>query len=49
MPDVESPVEERDIGGLGVSLMRATMDDVHYTREGTKNKLTLKKAFQNAS
>ncbi len=46
MPDVDSSADERDVGGLGVFLMRTTMDDVQYAREGRTNKLTLRKSFQ---
>lgn len=43
LPDVDAPVDERAVGGLGVFLMRTTMDDVQYTREDGQNKLTLTK------
>ena len=46
MPDVDSAADKRDVGGLGVFLMRTTMDDVRYAREGRTNKLTLRKSFQ---
>lgn len=42
-PDVSAPVEERKVGGLGVFLMKKTMDDVQYAREDERNILTLKK------
>ncbi len=29
-PDLESPLEERDIGGLGIYFMRKLMDEVHF-------------------
>ena len=44
-PDVDAPVEEREVGGLGVFLMRTTMDNVQYARKGGHNKLTLTKQF----
>ena len=34
-PDITAPAEERSIGGLGVFLVKKTMDDVRYAyREG---------------
>ena len=34
-PDITAPAEERSLGGLGVFLVKKTMDDVHYEyREG---------------
>ena len=40
-PDLDSGIEDRPIGGLGIHLMRVMMDDVHYRREENKNYLTL--------
>lgn len=40
-PDLDSGIEDRPIGGLGIHLMRVMMDDVHYHREENKNHLTL--------
>ncbi len=40
-PDLKAGIEERQVGGLGVYLMRRVMDEVHYFREGKKNILTL--------
>ncbi len=42
-PDLESGVEERSVGGLGVHLVRTMMDELHYRREGGRNHLTLVK------
>lgn len=36
-PDMESPIEERNIGGLGVYLVRTMTSDMQYRREGGKN------------
>lgn len=41
VPDVNSPLEERPIGGLGIHLVRTMMDDMQYRREGDHNYLTL--------
>ncbi len=42
-PDVTLPAEERRIGGLGIFLVRKTMDAVEYRYEDGKNMLTIKK------
>ncbi|QTA88447.1 ATP-binding protein [Desulfonema magnum] len=41
-PDLTADVSEREIGGIGVFLVRELMDDVQYRRENAKNILTLK-------
>ncbi len=38
-PDLGASMEDREIGGLGILLMRRVMDEVHYTREGDENLL----------
>ena len=40
-PDLDSSVEERTIGGLGVHLVQKLMDEAHYRREDGMNKVTL--------
>jgi anti-sigma regulatory factor (Ser/Thr protein kinase) len=47
-PDLDSPLEQRRIGGLGVHFVRAMMDDVTYRREGDRNVLTLAKSLSAA-
>lgn len=42
-PDTTLGIEERSIGGLGVHFVRALMDEVTYERDGTMNRLTLRK------
>jgi serine/threonine-protein kinase RsbW len=42
-PDIKSPVEKRQIGGLGIYLVRSIMDEVNYRREGNQNILTFVK------
>ena len=42
-PDVSLSADKRKIGGLGIFLVRKTMDEVRYRREGGKNILTIKK------
>lgn len=41
--DVTLPLEERQIGGLGIFLIRRVMDKVEYNRADGKNILTLVK------
>jgi sigma-B regulation protein RsbU (phosphoserine phosphatase) len=41
-PDTNLSVDEREIGGLGIHLVRKMMDSVDYRRDLGKNKLTLK-------
>ena len=42
-PDTSLPAEEREIGGLGIFLVKKTMDDVIYRREDGRNLLTIRK------
>lgn len=42
-PDVNVPLEERQIGGLGIYFVRKLMDSVEYRREDGRNIITLKK------
>jgi serine/threonine-protein kinase RsbW len=41
-PPLESPVEDRPIGGLGIHLLRNLADDVEYCRTEGQNVLTLR-------
>ena len=42
-PDLDSDLEHRKIGGLGIYLVKSTMDSVQYDRIDSRNILTLKK------
>ena len=42
-PDVTLSAKEREIGGLGIFLVRKTMDEVSYAREDGKNILRIRK------
>ena len=44
-PDVTLPSNQREIGGLGIFIVRKTMDEIKYDRKNNKNVLTLKKLF----
>jgi len=43
--DITLSAEERPIGGLGIHLMRQTMDSINYERVDGKNVLTLRKSL----
>ena len=40
-PDIKSEIENRDVGGLGIFLMRRMLDEMRYSRLNDKNILTL--------
>jgi anti-sigma regulatory factor (Ser/Thr protein kinase) len=42
-PDITASVEERDIGGLGIFMVKKIMDAVEYRHDGNKNILLIKK------
>ena len=42
-PDITLPAEERDIGGLGILMVKKIMDEVKYVYENGRNILTMKK------
>jgi len=42
-PDVKCILEDRDVGGLGIFLIKKIMDQIDYKRENGKNILLLKK------
>jgi anti-sigma regulatory factor (Ser/Thr protein kinase) len=45
-PDTDLPVEEREIGGLGIHLVRSVMDEVSYLRENERNVIVLSKHLE---
>lgn len=42
-PDLEIPFEDREIGGMGIHLVRTLMDELAYRTEQGKNVLIMKK------
>lgn len=42
-PDVTKPIEEREIGGLGIYMVKKSMDEINYEYKDGKNILTIKK------
>lgn len=44
-PDLDSDLDSRPIGGLGVHFVKTLMDDVAYRRDGGRNVLTMRKQF----
>lgn len=41
--DTAAHLDERPIGGLGIHLVRKSIDEMHYQREGGLNRLTIRK------
>ena len=44
-PDITLSVKERPIGGLGIYMVKSSMDDVKYRRDGNSNVLTIRKRY----
>ena len=44
-PDINASIEQRRIGGLGIHLVKTSMDAVAYRRESDRNHLTLRKTI----
>jgi serine/threonine-protein kinase RsbW len=45
-PNLDAPLAERTLGGLGIHLIRSLMDAVEYRRENGKNVLTMRKRIR---
>ncbi len=45
-PDITLPAEEREIGGLGIYLVKKSMDAMSYEYEDGKNILTIEKMLR---
>lgn len=46
LPDFTATLAERELGGLGIHLVRSLMDGVEYRRENAKNVLTMRKRIR---
>ena len=44
-PDITLSAEEREIGGLGIFMVKKTMDQVTYEYMDGYNRLSLRKSF----
>ena len=44
-PDTSLDIDKRDIGGLGVFLVRKNVDNINYKYEDNQNILTIEKLF----
>lgn len=44
-PDITLSADERPIGGLGIFMVKKSMDDVSYEYKDNQNRLTIKKSF----
>ncbi len=44
-PDINADIDKRNIGGLGIFLIKKNVDDIFYERKDGKNILTFKKSF----
>ena len=42
-PDITLSAEDRELGGLGLFMVKNMMDSMEYRRDGNKNILTIKK------
>jgi anti-sigma regulatory factor (Ser/Thr protein kinase) len=46
-PDLNRPIEERPIGGLGIHIVRTLSDSITYQRAGGRNTLTVVRTLTN--
>lgn len=44
-PDINAPVEDRPIGGLGIFMIKKMMDELNYSRENGQNNFRLIKHY----
>lgn len=44
-PDITLSADDRPIGGLGIFMVKKSMDEVSYEYKDGKNRLTIKKSF----
>ena len=48
-PDIDTPIEDRQLGGLGIHLVKNMVDVAQYRRVGDRNILLLRKTRQAAA
>ena len=48
VPDVDAPIEERELGGFGLFFIQQSMDDMDYQVTEDGNKMILTKHLRNA-
>ncbi len=46
VPDLTTPILDRELGGLGIHFVRTLMDDVRYRRQFGRNHVRLRKRWQ---
>jgi serine/threonine-protein kinase RsbW/sigma-B regulation protein RsbU (phosphoserine phosphatase) len=46
---LDSPIEDRQLGGLGIHLVKKMVDEAKYRREGDRNILLLRKDKNSAA
>ena len=44
-PNLDLPIEDRPIGGLGIYIVRSTVNEIEHRREGGRNILTMQKTM----
>lgn len=45
-PNLTEELDERELGGLGIHLVKSLMDDVQYRRDEDRNHVTLRKKIE---
>ncbi len=48
-PDITLSADEREVGGLGIFIIKKTMDSVSYVRENGENRLIMTKDLKGAA
>jgi len=44
-PDLDQPLADRPVGGLGLHILRSLVDHARYRRDGDRNRLVLTRAI----
>ena len=45
-PDINKPIEEKEIGGLGIFMIKKLVDNINYDYKNKKNILTFRKKIE---